>query len=62
MKTCLLGCLQSEHLVAICLQTGRGKDRERVQILREQSKLDLTFLAEVLRRHKLEETWKKWTE
>jgi hypothetical protein len=53
--------LRSEHLVAISLQTGRDKDRERVRILREQTKLDLNFLAEVLRRHNLEERWKLWT-
>jgi hypothetical protein len=54
--------LRSEHLVAICLQTGRSKDRERVRILREQSKLDLNFLADVLRRHDLEEKWQLWRE
>jgi len=54
--------LRSEHLVAICLQTGRDKDRERVRILREQTKLDLKFLAEVLSRHQLKEKWKLWTE
>src|SRR5213082_3271517 len=54
--------LRSEHLVAICLQTGRDKDRERVRILREQAKLDQNFLADVLRRHQLEDKWKLWTE
>jgi hypothetical protein len=54
--------LRSEHLVAICMQTGRTKDRDRVRILREQAKLDLNFLAEILRRHQLEERWKRWTE
>jgi hypothetical protein len=54
--------LRSEHLVAICLQTGRNKDRERVRILREQAKLDRNFLADVLRRHQLEDKWKLWTE
>ena len=54
--------LRSEHLVAICLQTGRSKDRERVRILRGQAKLDQNFLADVLRRHQLEEKWKLWTE
>ena len=54
--------LRSEHLVAICLQTGRNKDRDRVRILREQAKLDLNFLAEILRRHQLEERWKRLTE
>jgi len=54
--------LRSEHLVAICLQTGRSKDRERVRILREQAKLDMNFLAAVLKRYDLEEKWKLWTE
>jgi hypothetical protein len=54
--------LRSEHLLAICLQTGRNKDRDRVRILREQAKLDPNFLAEILRRHQLEERWKRWTE
>jgi len=54
--------LRSEHLVAICLQAGRSKDRERVRILREQARLDLDFLASLLKRHQLEEKWKLWTE
>ena len=54
--------LRSEHLLAICLQTGRSKDRERVRILREQAKLDQNFLADVLRRYQLEDKWKLWME
>jgi hypothetical protein len=53
--------VRAEHLAAICLQTGRNKDRERVRILREQANLDLPRLAEVLARHALEERWKQWT-
>jgi hypothetical protein len=26
--------VRAEHLIAICLQTGRDKDRERVRLLR----------------------------
>jgi len=47
--------LRSEHLIAIFLQTGRSKDRDRVRILREQAQLDMNFLADILRRHQLEE-------
>jgi hypothetical protein len=54
--------LRSEHLIAISLQTGREKDRERVRILREQAKLDMNFLASVLKRHQLEDKWKLWAE
>jgi hypothetical protein len=53
---------RSEYLVAIALQTGRSKDRERVRILREQAQLDMNLLADILRRHQLEEKWKLWTE
>lgn len=53
--------LRVEHLVAICLQTGRAKDRERVRILREQAVLDAEYLSGILRRHQLEGKWKEWT-
>jgi hypothetical protein len=53
---------RSEYLVAIALQTGRSKDRERVRILREHAKLDMRLLADILTRHELEEKWKQWTE
>ena len=54
--------LRSEYLVAIALQTGRSKDRERVRILREQTSLDMDLLADVLKRHQLEEKWNQWIE
>ena len=54
--------LRSEYLMAIALQTGRSKDRERVRILREQAQFDLDLLADILRRYQLEEKWKQWTE
>ena len=53
--------LRAEHLVAICLQTGRDKDRERVRIFREQAELDLGYLSQVIKRHDLEAKWKMWT-
>lgn len=53
--------LGAEHLVAICLQTGRTKDRERVRILQEEADLDSVYLSEILRRHQLEGKWKEWT-
>lgn len=54
--------LRAEHLIAICLQTGRAKDRERVHLLRAQSGLDFDYLADVLRRHSLAAKWETWTE
>jgi hypothetical protein len=54
--------LRAEHLIAIGLQTGRSKDRARVAMLREQGSLDLNLLADILKRHQLEQKWKLWTE
>ena len=45
--------LRAEHLLAIALQTGRAKDRERVRLLREQASLDSAYLATLLDRHGL---------
>src|SRR6266498_142117 len=39
--------VRAEHLIVICLQTGRDKDRERVRIFREQAELDMNYLAGV---------------
>jgi hypothetical protein len=52
--------VRAEHLIAICLQTGRDKDCERVRILREQAELDMNYLTDVLQRHGLEGKWKPW--
>lgn len=52
--------LRAEHLLAIALQTGRDKDRERVRLLREQAVLDTNYLGEVLARHGLGEKWRSW--
>jgi len=54
--------LRAEHLIAISLRTGRTKDRARVAMLREQASLDLNLLADILKRHQLEEKWKLWKE
>ena len=52
--------LRAEHLVAICLQTGRDKDRERVRMFIGQTQLDTEYLISILRRHGLEEEWNRW--
>lgn len=46
--------MRAEHLVAVALQTGRDKDRERVRLLREQAGLDRDYLTSILMRHGLE--------
>lgn len=53
--------LSVEHLVAIAVQTGREKDRQRVRLLRSQAKFDERRLGGILARHGLEERWKAWT-
>ena len=52
--------LRAEHLVAIAVQTGREKDRQRVRMLTEQVPMDSEYLSSVLARHNLEVKWKQW--
>jgi len=53
--------LRAEHLIAICLQTGREKDRDRVRLFRKEAEFDSRYLHSLLKRFGLEDTWKKWT-
>ncbi len=53
--------LRAEHLVAIAVQTGREKDRQRVRLLMEQALMDSEYLVDVLARHSLEAKWRQWT-
>ena len=53
--------LRPEHLVAIAVQTGREKDRQRVRLLMEQAPVDQAYLVGVVARHGLEATWRQWT-
>lgn len=51
-----------EHLIAIMLQTGRPKDRERIgKLIEEDVKIDHTKLSHILSKYKLNEKWKKIT-
>lgn len=54
--------LRPEHLLAIALQTGRAKDRERVRLLLEQADLDRTLLDGILTRHALHPLWRQCTQ
>ena len=45
---------RAEHIVAIAASVGRAKDKARIEQMLQQADLDKTYLAEVLRRHKLE--------
>lgn len=47
----------SLHLLAIMLQTYRPKDRERMLLLLDEAKIDLSSVQAVLVRHGLVEKW-----
>ncbi len=53
--------LRAEHLIAICVQTGREKDRMRVDLFFDEASIDERYLLEILSKHGLSEKWKKWT-
>lgn len=53
--------LKVEHLIAICLQTGRAKDRERVHLFRKDARIDEQLLKSIIERHGLEARWREWT-
>jgi len=49
--------MSPEHLVAIALQTGRAKDRERIRLLLESNAVDPARLQPILERYGLQERW-----
>jgi hypothetical protein len=53
--------LRYEHLLAIMLQTGRPKDRERLVSLIGQRSPDAASLKAILDRHGLDDRWKALT-
>ncbi len=52
---------RAEHLAAICLQTGRPKDRERYRLVCDEAELDKETLAEIAGRHGLKERLEQWS-
>src|SRR3989338_5176515 len=49
-----------EHLLAIMLQTGRPKDKERIGVLLEAGlKFDKNKFFKILTKHKLKEKWER---
>jgi len=49
-----------EHLMAIMLQTGRDKDRQRLEAFRRQATWDAAYFDGILIRHGLLERWMEW--
>lgn len=50
-----------EHLVAVAVQAGRAKDRQRAQMFLDAGVLDRKRLDEILSRHGLMERFSQWT-
>lgn len=50
-----------EHLVAVAVQAGRAKDRQRVQMFLDAGVLDRKRLDGILSRHGLMERFSQWT-
>ena len=51
--------MRPEHLIAIALKTGRGKDQMRVALLLEEAEVDTPLLTGILERHQLLDRWKQ---
>jgi hypothetical protein len=49
--------MRVEHLIAIALKTGRGKDHARISLLLEEGTVDATLLDSILQRHQLLPQW-----
>jgi len=49
-----------EHLLAIMLQTGRAKDRERLFKVLEEADIDQAKLARILKRFSLQKKFQQW--
>lgn len=54
--------MTADHLAAIALQTGRGKDFVRLLAFVESGHLDAGRLEDVLERHELVDAWAKFEE
>jgi hypothetical protein len=52
--------MTAEHLMAIALQTGRGKDFARLLTFVESQAADAVKLCEILERHGLSAAWKRF--
>ena len=50
----------AEHLAAELLRSGRPKDHARVVSLLESEQMDMTVFRDIIGRHSLAETWKKF--
>ena len=52
--------MTAEHLMAIALQTGRGKDHARLVMFVEAGMADMDCLRDILARHSLLDAWSRF--
>lgn len=52
--------LRAEHFLAIMVQTGRAKDRQRLALFMEQAEIDSAGLETILHRHQLLDRFRQW--
>lgn len=53
--------LRAEHLIAICVQTGRDKDRQRVRTFIEEAEINGAVLTQILKKYGLEAMFTAWS-
>ena len=51
--------IRPEYSIAISLQTGRPKDKERILLLLEEAEINHLLLEKILKEHRLWEKWKR---
>jgi hypothetical protein len=49
-----------EHLIAICLQTDRAKDHDRVRLFFNEAQIDQAALQTILKKYGLDKRWRQW--
>ena len=50
----------AEYLIAICLDVGRPKDRQRVGMFQAANAYDKVKLSTILEKYSLQEKWNEW--
>ncbi len=52
--------VRAEHLVAIMVQTGRAKDKERMALFLKEAKINRKELTGIIQRHGLDTEWNRF--
>ena len=51
----------ADKWIALAVQTGRGKDQARVQLLMDEADIDRGLLNSIFDRYSLDKRWIPWT-